>query len=427
MTKYPRLLVLANNSFSKSNSNGRTLGSLLQGWPKDRLAQFCLSTDGPDFDVCTNYYCVTDGDALRATLRFSAARRRDLSDASAYANSNYVAGKKRFRKTALKMLGRNLLWNLGIWQGKQFWEWVSDFNPDIVLVQSGDSFFMHDLARKVIKRTGAKLAIFNTEAAFLFKGDYFRPDANFIEKCIFPIYKAVYNRSFRKFMAMIYSAIYGNNLLQKDYEGILGYPPKSNVIYTGSEIDTSPKEFNPSNLKFAYLGNMGFMRPKALAQVGAVLQKISPQYHLDVYGEPQTEENEQLLKAARGLHFHGVVDYSKVKEVIADSDFLFHVEYDSPQYAETLKYGFSTKIADSVKSQRIFVLFAPETIACSKYIMQTGAGVYASNISDLETRLRAIIQDGEARQALLEREATIADQNHNSFTNVNKMLNALSL
>ena len=55
MKEYPRLLVLSNNSFSKSNSNGRTLGSLLQGWPKDKIAQFCISTDGPDFEVCDNY------------------------------------------------------------------------------------------------------------------------------------------------------------------------------------------------------------------------------------------------------------------------------------------------------------------------------------------------------------------------------------
>lgn len=60
MKEYPRLLVLSNNSLSKSNSNGRTLGSLLQGWPKERLAQFAIMCIDPDFDVCENYYQVRD-------------------------------------------------------------------------------------------------------------------------------------------------------------------------------------------------------------------------------------------------------------------------------------------------------------------------------------------------------------------------------
>lgn len=228
-------------------------------------------------------------------------------------------------------------------------------------------------------------------------------------------------------MAEVSTAIYGNSLLQEDYERILGPAPKSNVIYTGSDINSNPKKFDPLNLKFAYLGNMGFMRPKALAQVGKVLQKISPAFFLDVYGEPQTEDNERLLSTSPGLRFHGVVDYSKVKEVISDSDFLFHVEYDSPQYAESLKYGFSTKIADSIKSQRIFVLFAPDYIACSRYIKKTCAGIYANTEGDLEQKLREVIQDGTPRQILLKNASEVAAKNHDSATNVAKMLQALSI
>ena len=427
MKEYPRLLVLSNNSFSKSNSNGRTLGSLLQGWPKDKIAQFCISTDGPDFEVCDNYYCITDADVLCATLKFRSAQRRKLEEAIKINANADASGKKKHRKTAFKMLVRNIAWDLGLWQGKCFWEWVMDFNPDVVLVQSGDSFFMLNLACKIQKKTGAKLAVFNTEAAFLFKGDYFRSDASVFEKCIFPIYRLIYNRSFKRFMAKVFSAIYGNTLLLEDYEKALGSTSKSCVIYTSSDISADCKDFNPHNPRFSYLGNMGFMRPKALAQVGAVLQKISKDYYLDVYGEPQTEENEIILRTSPGIRFHGLVDYSKVKEVITHSDLLFHVEYDSPITAESLRYGFSTKIADSIKSQRIFVLFAPETIACSQYINQTGAGIYASNISSLEKQLRKIIKDSDYRKSVLSRAATIAAKNHNSTANVAKMLKALTL
>ncbi|MEG2402761.1 MAG: hypothetical protein RSB34_07500, partial [Muribaculaceae bacterium] len=64
--KYPRTLVISNNSFSLTNSNGRTLGNFFIGWPKESLAQFCISSDGPNYDICNNYYCITDKEALKA-------------------------------------------------------------------------------------------------------------------------------------------------------------------------------------------------------------------------------------------------------------------------------------------------------------------------------------------------------------------------
>jgi len=421
---YPRLLVLSHNSFSKSNSNGRTLGSLLQGWPKDRIAQFCISSDGADFDVCENYYCVTDADVLRSTLHLKAAKRRDLKD-KAKINSNDTNGKNRFKKTALKMLIRNLLWNFNIWKGKDFIEWLDTFSPDIVLLQSGESFFMHDLARKTAQRFDARLTIFNTEAPFLFKGDYFQPKPKIIERLIFPLFQRIYQNRFRIFMNQCQAAIYGNKLLERDYRNAIEKHCNSTVIYTASELDSLAKEFNINCPRFSYLGNMSFFRAKALAIVGQVLQSISKDYLLDVYGSPGNDENEKLLNTSPGLRFHGRVNYDEVKRIISNSDVIFHVEYNSEEFAESLKYGFSTKIADCIASQRIFVLFAPYEIAGSQYVKTTQAGVYCENELQLKDALIKIINDSAYRTAILSRCREIAYKNHNSLINRNKMIEAL--
>ncbi len=422
--EYPRLLVLSNNSFSKSNSNGRTLGSLLYGWPKERIAQFCISTDGPDFDICGNYYCVTDGDVLKSILKFSPAHRRKLNGTQ-HINSNYVGGKKRFKKTALNMLCRNFAWELGLWKGKEFKEWILNFKPEIVLLQSGDSFFMHDLARIISMQTGANLAVFNTEAAYLFKRDYFLPDASIIEKILFPLYRKIYNRSFLKFMSKCEKAIYGNLLLQRDYKKAIPKHCDSIVIYTASDIKFSKKSFDKDTLYFSYLGNMGFYRPKALAIVGKVLQSISPDYYLDVYGSPQNEENERLLVSSPGIRFHGQIEYEEVKKVMQESDILFHVEFESQEYSESLKYGFSTKIADSITSKRIFVLYAPINIAGSQYIKESGAGVFCENEIQLRKALCKIIEDSNYRENILKKAEYISSVNHSQEVNREKMREAL--
>ena len=56
----PKVLVIENECVSKSTNNGRTLGNLLKGWPKDMIAQFCISMVDPDYDVCDNFYYVSD-------------------------------------------------------------------------------------------------------------------------------------------------------------------------------------------------------------------------------------------------------------------------------------------------------------------------------------------------------------------------------
>lgn len=68
MNNNPRVLVISNNGFSKTKSNGRTLGSLFQGWPKEILAQFYISSDNLDFGVCNNYFNFTDKEALLSLL-----------------------------------------------------------------------------------------------------------------------------------------------------------------------------------------------------------------------------------------------------------------------------------------------------------------------------------------------------------------------
>lgn len=416
---YPRLLVLSNNSFSKSNSNGRTLGSLLKEWPKDRIAQFCISSDGADFDVCNNYYCVTDNDVLKATLHLSPCRYQPLKpNVSINANSD-TNGHVRHRKTTLKMFARNIAWMLGFWKGNDFNEWIDNFKPDIILLQNGESFFMHNLALNLAKKTKAKLAIFNTEGYYFFKKDYFPADNSFSRRFLFPIYQKIYRHCFRKFMKQCKGQIYGNELLKNDYDNEFSNT-NSLVIYTGSDLEFTPSSIDIDNPSFNYLGNLGFDRPKALIEFANSINSINPNYKLDVYGFAKDKAMEQELNNCPSIRFHGAIAYSQVLEIIKNSDFLLHVECQSNKWAESLKYGFSTKIADSISSGKIFILYSSPGIACAQYIQNNGAGIYASNINDLKKQIFNVINSTDA-QKIIQQQARIAAKNHNPLSNISLM------
>ena len=73
-----KVLVVSNNCFSLSNSNGRTLGNLFAGWPKSDLAQFCVIAQDPNWDLCDNYYCLEDMTVLKSFMKCKKAVGRRL-------------------------------------------------------------------------------------------------------------------------------------------------------------------------------------------------------------------------------------------------------------------------------------------------------------------------------------------------------------
>lgn len=417
-----RLLVLSHNSFSKQNSNGRTLGSLLIGWPKDSIAQFCISSDGADFDVCDNYYCVTDGDVLRSTLRLKPAKRRTLLDARKI-DANSKNGHVKHRKTSINMFARNIAWNLGIWKGKDFYEWIDTFSPDMILLQSGEAFFMHKLALKLSKRTGAKLAIFNTEGFYFFKKDYFPSDGK-IGKMLFRLYQLVYKLYFRKFMAKCDKQIYLNEQLKEDYDTEFN-SIDSQVIYTSSSLSFKPQKISDPPI-FCYFGNMGYDRDKILIEFANTINRLNNSYKLNVYGFTKSEEMDKRLKSCESIKFHGAVSYDEVKKAMEKCDFLVHVESQSDFWKESLRYGFSTKIADSISSGKIFILYSSTDIACAKYILTNNAGIFASNPEQLITNIKNVLYNYDYYKSIVENARKVAGLNHCMENNANKMRNYLT-
>ena len=407
---YPPVLVVSNNSFSKSNSNGRTLGSLFQGWPKDKLAQFCISTDSPDFDVCNNYFCVGDRAVLNSITHFRAVKRNDLKHTDAL--KSVIIPANRIKRTPIKSLFRHLIWSIGIWKGNDFKSWLDSFRPEIVVIQSGDTAFTHDLALSISKKYNAKLCFFNTEGIYFMKKNFLF--SGFCDFVFFPIYKKVYENSYRKAMHHASYAVYLNEMLMADNETEFNVP--SCVIYNSSDIKSFPKSLNAENIKFSYLGNFNYNRVVAIVEIGEVLQNIDKSYVLDVFGNARADIK-QILSEAPGIRYHGFVDYAKVKQIINDSDILFHAECQQKEYEESLKYGFSTKIADSLSSGRSFILYASPSLACSQYLQKTGAGWYVKDKNELDTTIRTILHDTNAREQNISKSLEVAKKNHSSLRN----------
>ena len=202
---YPKVLVIANQSFSLTNSNGRTLGGFFIGWPKEKLAQFCIGTEGPNFEICDNYYCITDRSMLNACLHFRKPARQILNPDI---QMGHLKNTRSVRKSAFVSLVRYFIWMSRKWNNKDLNQWLQDFNPDIILFQSGDTTFMLDIALEISKKRQIPLVVFNTEANYFFKHNYF--SKGICDFLFFPLYHTLYKRKYRELMRNVKFSIYGN-------------------------------------------------------------------------------------------------------------------------------------------------------------------------------------------------------------------------
>ena len=394
---YPRVLVISNNSFSKTSSNGRTLGNLFIGWPKDRIAQFCISTTAPDYEVCNNYFLMTDRSALDGFLRFRKGKRCRIEDNLGTEGNTSINGKKQ-SKTPFKRLVRYIVWSRKRWNSNEFEQWVTGFDPEVVLVMNSDATFILDIATEVATKRNVPLVMFNTEGFYFIDAIKHR-NYGPLKIALQKYNNYIYRKHFRQMMRKTKLSIHLNSLLEKDYKDTFG--GNHMVLYTGSGVQFDSSNLHVENPSFAYMGNFGFDRPRALIEIAEVLQTINPSYVLDVYGKVPTDEVEQMFRKSPGISYHGMIPYEEVINVLHSTTILIHAEVQSERFEESLRYGFSTKIADSISSGHPFLIYSSPDIAGAKYIIETGAAWFAQNKKDLKETIISILTDSEQRNIVL--------------------------
>ena len=417
---YPKILVISNNCFSLSNSNGRTLGNLFEGWPKEKLAQFCVIAQDPNWNTCDNYYCLEDREVLKAFSHFSKAEGRLLVQ---HQVAQPVDSKRANigRKTVSKVALRELVWSDKRWNSKSFQQWVNKLDPDIVVLQFGDSFFMMDIAYYIASTRNIPLVIYNTEGYYFFPRNWHHISK--WDNWMFPIYNRIYRKKVKRVMGIAKHCVYLNDKLKDDYDNV--FAGDSTVIYNSSSVERSEMPlFTTAVPRISYLGNLGLDRDSALIEVGEVLQSISKEYEIDVYGKASNTMKQRFAQAP-GVDYKGLVSYDEVKCIISESDILFHVETEKGYKERQLQYAFSTKIADSIASGKCFVLYAPKELACSKYMRDSRAGWIASQKQQLRAAINDIINRPEQRVDILASAKTTAEANHNFHKNAQKFQSIL--
>lgn len=416
-----KVLIIANNALSDSNSNGRTLKSFFGVENAEKLAQVYLQSDSPDFRVCKKFFRVSDREVVLAVLkRTSAGREVQPQETPKQTGVGTVRGAK-IARNPLTMLIRDGVWSRRGWRGA-LERWIAEFAPEAVLLQAGDSPFLFDLAVETADRYGVPLAIYNSEDYYFKDYNYFRRSG--VTAALYPAFRRRLRGAVQRAMARADLTVYISEDLKALYDGEFRH--NSAALYTATE--NRPQPGDRSAPVFSYLGNLGLDRHRSLIEIGAALRRIDPAYHLDIYGKLPNDEVRNALERAPGVRYCGFVGYEEVQAVTARSMLLFHAESFEPFYRRDVRYGFSTKIADALASGTCFVLYAPAELSCARFLRENGCACVVDAPEALEGALRALIADPALREKYVRTALAVAEQNHSAEKNrlrFEQMLNEL--
>lgn len=399
------VFVFSHSGFSDTDANGITMKNLLSAIPKEQKAQFYCDTATPDFTAAQQYFRVTDVQMLKAFFfkksKHIFAAQQEPSQKNAPA-ARKISGslKKRKYNFFLKWL-RECLWCFSPWGHRAFRRWITELAPDAIVYMVGESHFMDKLVLKTCKRTKKPLILYHAEA--------YRIIDLSTRKGLDRAYYRKSQKLYARLNDLASLIIYQSEPLKVGYEA--RYPQKVQTMLAYNPAQRLEIPYQPNHpLRITYFGNLGVGRHESLIETANILQKLDPALKIDVYGKALAHI-EESLRACEGIRFQGFLEQEQLKEVVAASDILLHVESFSPEIMPKLRYAFSTKIAQCLASGRCFLSYAPETAASSQYLRSVGAPI-ACDAKQLEAQLSQVIADEALRKKSIEKCLRIAEKNH---------------
>lgn len=421
-----RILIIGHNVLDKRTAFGKTLISFFKNWGSDSLAQLYFHSEVPTSDICNNYFRITDTDVFNNVIKrrkltgksFGAAEIDETRTTSrtdtGIKSKIYSFGRRR---SSLIYIARNFIWRKAKWFSDELKKWITDFSPEVIFFAAGDYAFAYDITYKIAEEYNIPVVMYCCD-------DYYINRANlrsFFSKTVYKNLMKSVNRCMEKTNSVITIC----DKMTEAYKMLFDKP--IHTVYTGYSELGKPCENKTKSV--VYLGNLGFKRYESLVDIGRALKKISSEkgedIKLDVYSAENRCKVLKHLNAKNGIVFHGAVGSDEVKQIIAESTLVVHVESFKKKNIRKVEYSVSTKIADLLASGTCVFAYGPEKIASMEYLVENFAAITVTNKKELRKTLKNALSDGGLRTKTIENALNLADKNHSHEWVANEIENII--
>lgn len=408
---------------------GKTLKTYFSETEGINVHQLYIHSEVPvDNTVCDDYFRFTDSDALKSRLPFTEKGtvfgrkdiRTDLSSSRTdhgAVGSVYQYGRKR---TPVIYILRNLIWKTAQWDTRKLREWVKRVSPDVVFLAAGDYAFTYEIATKIADYADCALVVLCTDDYFLKEDTQGRISVTGKRK-----YRQKINRensllkklSEKQFMSTVHRTMKRAECIlcmcdemRDRYKQL--FKKKTYTIYTGAvERDMPLKEKHG----ISYVGYLGGNRHKSLIELGNAISKLDLTDRPDAIEVYSNEKRPQILselQGSQGIRFHGEADSEKASEVIANSEYVVHIEGFDLESRKAVRYSISTKIADYLMNGPCIIAYGPGEVASMRYLSDNGAAVVITAKESLQEKLEELFAGRKDCQDIVDKARMLAHKNH---------------
>lgn len=421
-----KVLIISQPVLDKENNMGKTLMSYFSNFNSKDVAQLYLRKGIPtNSEVCENYYCFSDTDAVKSIINHNIRGRKYNKESiviKKYRTSDEESPNSAYKigaaHKAWMLLIRDIIWQLSNWKNDELIKWVKDFNPDIIFCAPGDGAFSYKIADEIAKQ-------FNKPLVMVCVDDFFINNRNKNE-LLGKIYHKYFIKVIERTMKSCKAIFTICDAMNKAYSKMFGI--KCYTLHTAAE--NKEVMLNKKAKQISYIGNLSCGRYQTLMELGSALKELEIgdfPYYIDVYSATQDKKCIELLKSAPGIKFHGAVSADKVPEIMKNSMAVIHTESFEKRMMELVKFSVSTKIAESLMYGPCILAYGPEGIASIDYLKENGAAFIISSSEHVKEDLELFLKDSLMREKIIERARTLARENHSIMKNPQKVYQWLQI
>lgn len=421
MIDFPRLLFVTPHAFNHVSGGGVAFSNLFRGWPPDRLATVHNDSEPVSGDICQNYFTLGPGEldlaepfaTLRRWARGGAGRR---SYAGPYTGAPGVERTKlasAAKGLSVKLLGSSLPERAHL--TPELVRWISNFRPEVLYTILGSNGMM-ELAEAIRDRFKLPLVVHIMDdwpAASYRHGLLARGERKIMERRLAGLFtQAAECLAISSEMADAYARRYGRpfrhfqntidvSRWSKAAKSDLTVRRPAELLYVGSIFPNAQLDSLVDCAEaVAKLGREGYPIKLRIA---------SPSGHGERY------RHRMAIHPAIQIENTIADDESFYRRIAAADTLLVPVNFDADSI-RFIRYSMPAKLPAYMVSGTPILVYGPPEVSQVQYAMngKWGHVVDKRNPVQLESGIRAILEDTQLRRRVSAAASSLAVRNHDA-------------
>lgn len=413
--KLPKVLSISLSTWRK-DSGIHTQTDLFKYYDPDRVAQIYTKSDLPNTPVCNSFFRISENEIIKSVFNRRPVGKRvengaeaSESEARAIESERALYKKAHKKKSWFMTLAREFVWLLGRWKTKELCKFVEEEAPDVYFVPIYPVVYMGWIQLHILKKYPRPYVCYLADDNYTYK------------PCGKNLFAFIHRAMLRKVVKKLATNCTEMFTITKTeaIETDECFGTHSVVLTKG--IDFEGREFVEKEvsapIKMVYTGNLLIGREASLVAISKALEKINEngeKITLDIFSTTVPDDKTLKMLNSNGCHFRGRVPKSEVDGIQESADVVIFVESLEKEHRMDARLSFSTKLTDYFKNGKCIFAIGDKEIAPIIYLRENDCAVIANEYSEIEERLRSLIDDPEKIKAYSRKAFECGIKNHNA-------------